>query len=299
MTSNHSVLAAELAQIASEGALSVAPYLRKVARTVTSYETKRDLHDPVTVHDRETEELLRQFFGKAVPGSRFLGEEYGEQVLPGGPGQSGEAESAQQLGPRVRWIVDPIDGTANFASGSLYFGTSVGVELDGVMSAGAISIPSTEELFCADFENAWHIDGQGNRTPLRAQGPKTESESLLTTYYPSVRALNTQPEQSAQGLADLANAYMALRRTGAAALDLAQVAAGWQGAVLGAAFGPWDVAAGIHMIRVAGGSVLNLGREDQLPDGLRPALVATGANMDAPTARRILIELIRSAGPGI
>ncbi len=302
MTSNRLALAEELAAVASKAALSVAGYLRDVTRTVTSHETKRDVHDPVTIHDREAERRLRTFLGSAIPGSRLLGEEFGDEILSKGRGeqQDGAATDGSNLavlGPRVRWIVDPIDGTANFAAGSIYFGTSVGVELDGEMVAGAITIPFTGELFYADLKEAWHVDRGGTRTRMKAQGPRTEREALLVSYHPRVHAIRENPEQSLKDIVDLARAFMVVRKTGASALDLAQVAAGWQGALLGGGFEPWDMAAGIHMVRVAGGRVLNLGSENTLPDGLRPGVLAMGANLDAPTAERVLRELMKGSEP--
>lgn len=294
-------LAARLADLASAGALSVAPYLRRVARTISSYETKRDLHDPVTVHDRAVEADLRRFFGRAIPGSRLLGEEMGEEVLPlepasTDPSQGGEAAPADpelaRLGARVRWLVDPIDGTANFASGSTYFGTSVAAELDGKVVAGAITIPYTGELFAADLERAWHVDREGRITELHSRGPRAENGALLVSYYPNRRALLVEPDLALRHLTDLTTNYMVVRRTGASALDLAMVAAGWEGALLGMSFGPWDVAAGIHLVKVAGGHVVNLSTGADLPDGLRPALLATVGTMEVPVAERVLREYV-------
>ncbi len=286
-------LADGLSDLAVRGVLSVAPYLRKVARTVQGHETKRDIHDPVTVHDRAVESSLRSFFAAAIPGSRMLGEEFGEETLTARNGANPDARVGS-LGARVRWIVDPIDGTANFASGLTYFGTSVAAELDGRVVAAAISIPCSRELFAANLTQAWHVDADEQKTALNSSGPKTESEALLVSYYPSKYALTSFPEMTLRHLTELTTDYMVVRRTGAGALDLAMVAAGWEGAVLGMSFGPWDVAAGIHLIRVAGGTVVNLNLGGDLPDGLRPALVASVGTLCAKTGERVLGEYVQA-----
>lgn len=287
------LFAKELAEFAAQGALSVAGYLRAATRTIPPYDTKRDLHDPVTAHDRAAESSLHRFFSAAIPGSRVLGEELGEQVLPAGI-DLGRAEPLGQgvryLGERVRWIIDPIDGTANFASGSTYFGTSVAAELDGNVVAGAVSIPFSEELFVADLNDAWHVDRHGQKTPLRSSGPTRESQAVLLSYYPGILVWNQTPERAARHQRELLSSYMAVRRPGAGALDLAMVAAGWAGGALGTSFGPWDVAAGIHLVKVAGGNVINLPMRSALPEGLRPAVLATVGTLSAPTAEKILYE---------
>lgn len=286
--------ATELAELAAQGALSVAGYLRAATRTVSTYDTKRDMHDPVTVHDRAVENSLHRFFGAAVPGSRVLGEEMGEQTLPVGIDLGREAPlgvGARYLGDRVRWIIDPIDGTANFASGSTYFGTSVAVELDGRVIAAAISIPFTEELFVADLRDAWHIDRHGQKTPMRSTGPESESQAVLLSYYPGVGFWEHQPQMALRHQQKLLTSYMAVRRPGAGALDLAMVAAGWAGATMGLSFGPWDVAAGIHLVTMAGGNVINLPMRSALPRGLRPAVLASVGSMNASTAEAVLREV--------
>lgn len=283
-------LDAQLLQVAHEAALAVVPYLRRVARSSPKIDTKVDIHDPVTVHDKAAEVTLTQFLSNAVPGSRFLGEEMGEV------GMEPEANSpfvgeVTDLGSSVRWIIDPIDGTANFASGLVYFCTSIAAELNGKVVAGAITVPMIGESFLADAGSAWHVGADGVRTPMRADGPPSEDTALLATYYPGLWALNNTPQLALEHDRALMESFATVRRPGAGALDLANVAAGWVGASMGVGFKPWDVAAGIHMVRVAGGEVLNLPMGTDLPDGLRPGVVASGRNLDASTARRVLWEV--------
>ncbi len=294
------ILANELAEIACQAVLSVADYLRLAARTTPGYSTKSNQHDPVTIHDRHVEHLLQQFLGTTIPGSRILGEEEGEKIL--NPTSSSRptltnTAGVTGLGQRVRWIVDPIDGTANFAAGLTYFGTSIGVELDGRIVAGAISVPCNREVFVANATEAWYIDEAGQKTFLHADGATAEANALISCYYPKTYFWEKYPQMALRHDLDLHRAYFVNRTLGAGAIDLALVAAGWVGVAVGISFKPWDVAAGIHLVRVAGGTVLNLNYKTNLPDGLRPVVVASGANFQAETAERITLEAIKTDWP--
>ena len=293
-----------LAVLARGAALSVAAYLRSAAASRVGFTTKTDFHDPVTIHDTAVEAALRTILGRAVPFSLILGEEAGGAVLdprelpalPAGvaepSGEEWEAARAALLGfaGRVRWIVDPIDGTANFAAGLPWFNTSIGVELDGRVVAGAVCAPLLFEVFIADEERAW-CEGPAGTRPLEARGALEESEAVISSYYPGPRAFARDAEAALDQERRIIAAYQSTRRLGAAALDLAYVAAGRLGAMLGTNFKPWDVAAGIHLVRVTGGRVVNLDLGTGLADGLRPGVLASGRDFEAPTARAIIAEV--------
>ncbi len=300
-------IAHDLATLAKAAGLAVAPYLRAVARTSTAVETKEDMHDPVTEHDRRVEGALHVLLGGMVPGSRVLGEETGEHVLPADPPRvsatflehfalpmapevRGAMTRCAHLGVRVRWIIDPIDGTANFAAGLPWFNTSVAAELDDEIVAGAISAPMSREIFVADAERCWYESPEKTRS-LNAEGPSHEAEAVLISYHPGVGLLSAEPQLAVDHEARLARAYQTIRRPGAAALDLAMIAAGWCGAMMGISFKPWDVAAGLHLVKVAGGRVLNLPLDTDLPDGLRPAVLASAHDLDPVMARTVLEEV--------
>ena len=228
MTNDH--IASDLAEVASAAALLVAPYLRRVARSAPDVATKVDFHDPVTAHDQYVEAVLRAFLDQTVPGSLVLGEEMGEggvdyktpaDIAPDGlplpsPTATLDPEVGARvvdLGSRVRWIVDPIDGTANFASGLTYFGTSIGVEVDGQIVAGVVSVPFNWELFAADSKRAWHLDETTmDRTPLRSEGPKSESEALIAAYYPGIWSLDHDRLKTADHEHRLMKHYSVVRR---------------------------------------------------------------------------------------
>ncbi|MDO4259612.1 MAG: inositol monophosphatase [Actinomycetaceae bacterium] len=294
-----------LAHIAAEAALATVPYLRGATRSDMSLSTKKNFHDPVTIHDRAVEAALLHIFSQAVPHSLAVGEENGDATLdpatyperpdvtslPATTRFTEAAATCRDLGPRVRWFIDPIDGTANFAAGLPWFATSIGVELDGSIVAGAITAPLLGALWAADHHNAWYEGPEGRRT-LNAQGPRTAKESVLIAYHGGNETLKRDLETTAAQELRLHSTHMSVRRTGAGALDLAHVAAGWVGGMLGACFGPWDVAAGIHLVRVAGGTVLNENIAGDLPDGLRPAVLASCAGLDLSDAREVFYEVV-------
>lgn len=300
LTDSERELASALAHVAEASVFAVAPYLRKVARSKPDFDLKKDFHDIVTAHDRHAEDLFRAFFAAVVPDSLVLGEEAGEQEATI-PVASEEIDSAvagldQQvqdlvggLGERVRFIVDPIDGTANFAAGLTHFGSSIAVELDDQVVAAAVSFPCTWEAIVGDSETVWHVSEDGKREPVSSAGPSEEHEALLVSYYPRLSYLEENPQDSWKNQLKLQEAYSVVRRPGAGALDLANVAAGWVGVAFGTKFAPWDVAAGIHLIRVAGGHVMNLNMGTDLPYGLRPSVVASVGTLDAKTAKKVAL----------
>ena len=211
-----------------------------------------------------------------------------------GVGELAEAKAlVKDLGTRVRWIVDPIDGTANFASGVAYFNTSIGVELEGKTVAGAVYAPYTRELFIADATEATLYEGE-RATRMRAEGAHAESEGIITGYFPFRDRNPQRVEKSWQMAARLADAYATVHSPGAGALDLAQVAAGHTAVAFGTAMRPWDVAAGIHLVRVAGGNVhtFKTRHNQEEPEYLRGAFVASARGLDPVTARAAVEQFI-------
>ncbi|MDO5034172.1 MAG: inositol monophosphatase [Actinomycetaceae bacterium] len=300
-----SELAHELALMCRTAALAVAPYIL-AARTkldAATTETKSDFHDPVTPFDRGAETAISALLGYFVPGSYKLGEEHGEEILPGGAPADLPEEvlfedpgfhvDARSLASRVKWIVDPIDGTANFAAGFIYFGTSIAAQLDGKTVAAAITLPYTDEVFWANDTNGW-IERAGTFYELKSgniPGEKTiteEGEAVLLTYFPTSSEVRKFPALATKGHADLVHAFRAVRRPGAAAIDLAQVAAGRAGALFATRVKPWDVAAGAHLVTVSGGHVdlRDLG-EGELA-GMQPAIAATSAGLQSQTLKDLL-----------
>ena len=168
-----------------------------------------------------------------------------------------------------------------------YFNTSIAAELDGAVVAGAINAPIMDHLFLADLTHAW-LRTDGEDIDIHAQGPTSERDAVVLSYHPSLHSFINDPAGSAEEYTRLASTYQAVRRPGAAALDLAMVASGRAGAMLAGTMKPWDVAAGIHMVKVAGGNVVNAPMGTDLPDGVRPGVAAWVGSMEAPVLQELL-----------
>ncbi|RFU42574.1 inositol monophosphatase, partial [Actinomadura logoneensis] len=242
--------ARELQRIAETAARAPAGRLRTAFRSRPAVQTKRDFHDPVTEHDRAAEETVRAVLARYAPTSVVVGEEGGTQGggLPGGEdgGQDGE----------VRWYVDPIDGTANFAAGLPFFCTSVAAVVAGEVVAGAVYDPVRDDLFSAGPDGA-----TCNGAPLRSAGAAEDRTAVLVTGFPNARELRRGGTGSLHRFGRLVESFATVRRPGSAALSLAHVAGGWADAAYGVSVNAWDVAAALLLVRRAGGVYLPLGGE--------------------------------------
>lgn len=262
-------LSTRLMDIARTAALKVGPSLRAAFRSNMAVDYKADLHDIVTIYDKQSELAIRDHILSAEPDSTLLGEE-------GGSTGAG----------RVHWYVDPIDGTSNFARGLAFWCVSIGAVVDGEIVAGVVYDPIAEQLFSADLGGVW-LNGQ----PMRSRATPEEAHATLITGYPVARDFRLDGKAAALShFGDLAETFSTLRRPGSAALTLAHVAAGWCDAAVGFGVNPWDVTAAILILRNAGGSYrpLGLGKvADDAPAHLCPGYVAIGAGGDYPTLERV------------
>ena len=188
----------------------------------------------VTDADRGAEDRIVQTILAAHPSHRILAEERG---------QSGGTDS------RYQWIVDPLDGTTNFAHGFPFYSVSIGLEHDGECILGVVLDPVRHELFTA-------VKGQGahmNREPIHVSGIETLDKSLLVTGF--AYNIRETPNNNLDHFARISLRAQAVRRTGSAALDLCYVAAGRFDGYWEVTLSPWDMAAGIVILREAGGGV--------------------------------------------
>jgi myo-inositol-1(or 4)-monophosphatase len=194
--------------------------------------------DFVSRADIMAERVLRKVLERTRPEYGFLGEEGGETKGDG----------------RNRWIVDPLDGTTTFLHGVPHFAISLALERDGEVIAGIIYPPISDELFWAEKGNGAFIDTPNARSRrLRVSGRKEPARALVGTGIPHI-GKGDHPTY-VKKLEAVANKTAGVRRWGAAALDLAFVAAGRYDAFFEYGLSPWDVAAGILMVREAGGLV--------------------------------------------
>lgn len=151
-----------------------------------------------------------------------------------------------------KWIVDPLDGTTNYAHGYPFFCTSIGYEEDGRITLGVVYNPITEELF-------WARQGEGayfNGNPLKVSTTNVLKQALLVTGFPYDIATN--PNNNLNHWAAFIMRAQALRRDGSAGLNLSYVAAGRFDGFWELKLSPWDMAAGVLIVREAGGMVTSL-----------------------------------------
>jgi myo-inositol-1(or 4)-monophosphatase len=201
----------------------------------------------VSAADKRAEEMLYTDLSKARPGYGFLGEEGGIR--------EGTDKSHT-------WIVDPLDGTTNFLHGIPQFAISIGLRRDTTMVAGVIYNPANDELYITERGNGAFLNDQR----LRVAGRKQLSESVIACGLPHIGRGNLQLAHNE--LAAMMPRVAGLRRFGAAALDLAAVAAGRLDGYWERDLQPWDLAAGILMVREAGGTVSGMaGNDDPLTTG--------------------------------
>src|SRR5215472_8115706 len=210
--------------------------------------------------DLRAERTLRAELSRTRPDYGFLGEEGGESRGDG----------------RNRWIVDPLDGTTNFLHGLPHFAISIGLERDGEIIAGVIYQPISDELFWAEKGNGAFIDTPNARSRrLRVSGRKDPARALIGTGIPHLG--KGDHANYVRRLGAVMSRTAGVRRWGAAALDLAFVAAGRFDAYFEFGLKPWDVAAGILLVREAGGMISDAnGQPYELG---APSLLATNAGM--------------------
>ena len=205
--------------------------------------SRKGAADFVTAADLKAEKILYDELTRAMPDYGFLGEEGG--ALKEGDGVS-------------RWIVDPLDGTLNFMHGLPHFAISIGLEKNGVMVNGIVYTPLTDDLYWADRNNGAYL----NDSRLRVSARRNLADAVIATGIPFKEHGN--PEIYVEELQTLMSEVAGIRRFGAAALDLAYVAAGRYDGFLERGLSPWDMAAGLLLVSEAGGFVTDLAGGDQM-----------------------------------
>ena len=220
--------------------------------------------DLVTEVDLAAEAIVVGDLTTAFPEDRILAEE---------GGQSG-ARSGRM------WFVDPLDGTTNFSHGVPHFAVSIGLWDDAGPAVGVIHDPVRAWTFWAvRGAGAWRDDQR-----LFVSEVTALPDALLATGFAYDR--RTNPDNNIHRVAHMLVRSRGLRRAGAAALDLAYVAAGWLDGFWEAQLSPWDIAAGILLIKEAGGAVTGLHGEPIAVD--RGHLVATNAHVHEALVEAII-----------
>jgi myo-inositol-1(or 4)-monophosphatase len=188
----------------------------------------------VSAADHKAEDIIYRELEKARPGYGFLMEERGEVA---------------GIDNSHRWIVDPLDGTTNFLHGVPLFAISIGLEREGQLVAGVVYNPIADELFTAEKGKGAYVN---DRRRLRVAARKNVSDALITIGIPH---LGRPDARFLKELPGVMKEVAGVRRTGSAALDLAWTAAGRFDAYWERGIRPWDMAAGIVLVREAGGVV--------------------------------------------
>lgn len=212
---------------------------------------KRSPTDLVTEMDRRAEALIVECLQRAFPDHSVLGEEGG----------------AQGSNAAYRWIVDPLDGTTNYAHGFPVFAVSVALEHAGVVELGVAYDPLREECFVAERGRGAWLNGH----PLHVSATPRLHESLLGTGFPV--DIRTAVETNLPEYAALSLRTRGVRRLGSAVLDLCYVAAARLDGFWELRLGPWDMAAGGLLVLEAGGRVTDIRGGPWRVDG--PGIVAS------------------------
>ena len=195
--------------------------------------TRKGRIDLVTDTDVAVEETLKKSLAQVLPKATFLAEE-----------SSGKAELAD-----LTWVIDPLDGTTNFAHALPFVAISVGLWDSGRVRAGIVYNPILQEYFyAAEGQGAWYNDARASVS----EASELE-QCVVATGFPYT--IQDEVDAVMARLREVVVVAQGIRRCGAAALDLAYVACGKLGAYYEACLNPWDMAAGSLLVSEAGGRV--------------------------------------------
>ncbi|MGB4703826.1 MAG: inositol monophosphatase family protein [Candidatus Saccharicenans sp.] len=222
----------EFISVASEAAKEAGLYLLQNLNRKKDISYKGQI-DLVTNFDRRSEEIIYERLRKAFPGHSFLAEE----------------EIRQERDSDYCWLVDPLDGTTNYAHGLPVFCVSIALVYRGEIIAGVVYDPCRDELFTAGRGRGAYLNG----SQIRVSTTPELDRSLLATGFPY--DVRTSPDNNLNYFSRFAVKAQAVRRLGSAALDLCYVACGRFDGYWEMKLKPWDLAAGALLVEEAGGRV--------------------------------------------
>ncbi|MFN4217679.1 MAG: inositol monophosphatase family protein [Candidatus Bipolaricaulia bacterium] len=226
----------DLKTIAIEAAHQAGKLLRQNFRHSHRFELKSGFRDLVTEFDRRAEEIIVSLIRKHCPDHSILTEEGSVHPTDTSPYQ---------------WIIDPIDGTTNFAHGFPFFAISIALYHKDDALVGVVYNPIHDELFVGEAGQGAHLNGQ----PIRVSQTETLHESLVMTGFPYDERLIPQ---HLAWWERFARKTQTLRRLGSSALALSYLAAGRADGYWELDLKPWDMAAAVLIVREAGGKVTDL-----------------------------------------
>lgn len=228
----------QVAEVGRRAALAAGEVLRRNFEK-PHHITLKSAIDPVTESDLASQQAIIGIIQQTFPDHGILAEEVLERTGPG------PAYSGSPLSPR--WIIDPLDGTVNFAHGFPMFCVSIAFEAEGQVTYGVVYDPLRQELFEAKKGGGAFL----NRRPLRVSQVSRLEAALLATGFPY--DIRERLPLTLARLGQLLGAAQGVRRAGSAALDLAYVAAGRLDGFWEENLKPWDTAAGVLMVTESGG----------------------------------------------
>ena len=224
-----------LVSVATHAARQAGVILTEYTRTGFRIEHKQSIN-LVTDADRQAEQRIVEVIHDAFPTHRILAEEGG---------------LTEQFPSRYKWVIDPLDGTTNFAHGFPAYCVSIVVECDGRGIVGVIYDPTRDELFTGRIGHGAHLNG----VPISVSTTDHLDRALLVTGF--AYDIRETSDNNLNHFVRFALKVQGLRRTGTAALDLCYVAAGRFDGFWEVTLNPWDMAAGVVILREAGGTVTN------------------------------------------
>ena len=279
MTDTICTAAAHAAGLSSDDLHSLASIARQTAEMggaelmrhygrLRSVESKGRIGDLVTNADLAAEQVVLQELTRATPDIAVLAEESGAE--------------GEQNG--LRWCIDPLDGTTNFTHGYPLFATSIGLTFQQRPVLGAIAVPFLKETY-------WGAPGLGahcNDSRIQVSSCERLEDSLLVTGFAYDR--HTRLDNNYAQFCWFTHRTRGVRRGGAAAVDLAFVAAGRQDGYWERGLAPWDLAAGVALVELAGGTISGYGGETfDLGSG---RIVASG-----PALHPQIVEVLNQVQP--
>ena len=225
-----------LLSVAVEGAKAAGGVLLEYAKTGFSIERKNTI-DLVTDADHAAEQCIIDHVRRHFPTHGTLAEERGVDA----PAPS-----------RYRWVIDPLDGTTNFAHGFPFYAVSIGVEENGELVVGVVYDPMRDELFTATAGGGAFLNG---RMLSVSRTPRLEAALIVTGFAYDIRET---PNNNLDHFVRFALKAQGVRRTGSAALDLCYVAAGRFDGFWEVKLSAWDMAGGAVVLKQAGGRITDL-----------------------------------------
>jgi myo-inositol-1(or 4)-monophosphatase len=250
----------EFQEVAEQAAREAGALLREAYGRVLARE--KGPSDLVTDADLASQRLIADRLARAFPEHTLLAEEEGVEPDPSRP---------------WRWVVDPLDGTINFAHGFPFWSVSIALEHAGTLVVGVIHNPLSGEIYSASLGNGATRDGQ----PIRVSAVDRLGASLIVTALPT--DFLTDVEVQMAYFRRFLTGTHSVRRTGSSALNLAIVAAGGFEVCYATFMNPWDAAAGVVLVREAGGVVTDLTGAPY--DLYRPPILATNGRVQAEALR--------------